>query len=212
MSEFTLDTAIYVVMNGEIIETTPRKTMSDWAEHTTSPRGNEPQLHIDGLRLCRYMPNGHRHAIQTYDTEADAEKALDEMLCDYFTESGKTENRLNWHFTKEDAEEASLHAIHDALNKRLRVIYERDFTKYELNQIINALENAAVKEEKHRHELINNEALNTENKEFTLDCINNATKKIKCLKELIHNFRDFSSHGKPNEKSLMACSRTKTQC
>ena len=53
------------------------------AEETTSPRGVEPKLFVDGTDLKYWMPNGRARLVDTYETEEEAHQEWLERTYEY---------------------------------------------------------------------------------------------------------------------------------
>lgn len=75
-----LDTIVYLVEDGQIVETSIRDC-GGYIDETTTPQGVGPRLHVRGAELWTWGPQGNfPHLVRSYDTEAEAQEALEESF------------------------------------------------------------------------------------------------------------------------------------
>lgn len=79
-----LDQVVYVIEDGKIIESRIRD-LDGYIEETTTPRGVGPRYHVRENELWTWGHQGSLPAlIRAYDTEAEAQEALEDSFADDF--------------------------------------------------------------------------------------------------------------------------------
>lgn len=80
-----LDETVYIVEDGEIVETTIRNCDYDYIDKTTTPRGVAPRYHVRGTDLWTWGVQGNFPTkVRSYETEAEAQAALEKTFVDDF--------------------------------------------------------------------------------------------------------------------------------
>lgn len=96
-----LDRVIYVIENGQIIETTARQ-MSGYIEQTTTPHGVAPKYHLRGNQLWTWGHAGNfPKMVRGYETEQEATEGLEETFWHDFSNHP---DMPSWYFTRGEAE------------------------------------------------------------------------------------------------------------
>lgn len=75
-----LDTIVYLIENGAVVESSIRN-LDGYIDETTTPHGIAPRFHTRGTELWTWGHNGNDpHRVDTYDTKAEAEEALEDTF------------------------------------------------------------------------------------------------------------------------------------
>lgn len=79
-----LDTIVYLIENGAVVESSIRD-LSNYIDETTTPHGIAPRYHTRGTELWTWGHQGNDpHMVCAYDTEAEAEEALEDTFAHDF--------------------------------------------------------------------------------------------------------------------------------
>lgn len=75
-----LDQVVYIIEEGKVVESAIRD-MDGYIDETTTPRGVGPRFHTRGNELWTWGHQGNfPKMVQAFDTEEDAEEALEETF------------------------------------------------------------------------------------------------------------------------------------
>lgn len=75
-----LSQVVYIIEEGRIVESAIRD-LSGYIDETTTPRGIAPRLHVRSAELWTWGHQGNNpHMIRAYDTEAEAQEALEDSF------------------------------------------------------------------------------------------------------------------------------------
>lgn len=97
-----LDQVVFIIDNGQIVET-PIRALDGYVEETTTPRGVAPVYHIRENELWSWGHAGNfPRMIRAYDSEAEAIEALEDSFAHDFWNSEVSALAFT---TRADAEE-----------------------------------------------------------------------------------------------------------
>ena len=84
-----LDQVVYIIEDGEIVESRIRD-IDGYIDETTTPKGIAPRYHVRGRELWTWGVGGNSpRLIREYDTEEEAQEALDETFVHDFWSNGE---------------------------------------------------------------------------------------------------------------------------
>lgn len=78
-----LDQTVWIIEDGKIIETTPRQC-SGYIEEVCSPYGVEPKYFHENRDLRYWTRDGQSKVLDAYDTDEQAQAALEQLYADDF--------------------------------------------------------------------------------------------------------------------------------
>lgn len=83
MTTSKLDEPVWLIEDNKIVETTPREC-GGYIEEMATPHGVAPVYHVEGKELRRWRVDGRSVVVTTFDSEAEAQEALEETFINDF--------------------------------------------------------------------------------------------------------------------------------
>jgi len=84
-----LDQIVHIVLLGQVVASSIRD-LDGYIEETTTPRGVGPIMHLRGAELWSWGHQGSNpHLVAAYDSEAEAQDALEETFAWDFWNGGR---------------------------------------------------------------------------------------------------------------------------